>query len=57
MPSSENRALGRVIRESSLHIACAKFSNMQSADHVEASRRLIKRSFRLLSVPYHRLFE
>lgn len=51
MPSSEKNALARVKSDSSAHVAAARVSNQQSSNDIDASRRRIEESFRVLATP------
>lgn len=57
MSSSDKEMRARSKADSAAHVAAAKVSNKQSADHVEATRAAIDRSLRLLAGPFHHGFE
>ena len=57
MSPSDNRMRARAKVDSAAHVAAAKVSNKESADHVDASRDAIERSLRLLTTRFHHGFE
>lgn len=57
MSSTDHEMRARAKADSAAHVAAAKVSNKQSADHVEASRVAIDRSLRLLAHRFHHGFE
>ena len=57
MSSSDDRMRARAKADSAAHVAAAKVSNTESADHVVRSREAIARSIRTLAMRYNHGFE